>query len=314
MSAEVKMWPKGKPFYVLSVDGGAIRGVYPAQVLARVEEMFGEPLARRVNLVAGTSTGSILAAAVGCEIPMARAVELYQKKGPRIFARSVFSMLKAAYSSMYSNERLLEELGEVLGERRLGEIELPLLLTASDLGSCHAHAFRSNFLAGENCDGEVPVKEAVLASCSAPMFFSTSNVGDHVYCDGCLWANNPALTAVLEARRSFGVDLADIRLLSLGVGRPKEVCRKDERGKWSAWPGWQSPVAVEVVLAFQSEWAHLAVQDLLEPEHYVRVDFSADRPLPMDDCSVIPFLLEQAEAWVAGNGERLRRFWSAGAD
>jgi patatin-like phospholipase/acyl hydrolase len=46
-------------FEVLSIDGGGIRGVVPAIVLAEIEERTGRPAAERFDLIVGTSTGGI---------------------------------------------------------------------------------------------------------------------------------------------------------------------------------------------------------------------------------------------------------------
>ena len=74
-------------FYILALDGGGTRGVYSAQVLACIEELNGEPLRDRFDLIAGTSTGSIIAGAAAAGIRMSRVVELFEKESPRIFKR-----------------------------------------------------------------------------------------------------------------------------------------------------------------------------------------------------------------------------------
>ena len=61
-------------FYILALDGGGTRGVYSAQVLASIEELSGAPLRERFDLIAGTSTGSIIAGAAAAGIPMSKVV------------------------------------------------------------------------------------------------------------------------------------------------------------------------------------------------------------------------------------------------
>ena len=58
------------PFAILALDGGGTRGVYSAQVLARIEQETGEPTREHFDLIAGTSTGSIIAGAAAVGIPM----------------------------------------------------------------------------------------------------------------------------------------------------------------------------------------------------------------------------------------------------
>ena len=67
-------------FSILAVDGGGTRGIYAAQILARVEESLGQPVKDCFDLLAGTSTGSIIAGGAAAGIPMAEVVSLFEKK------------------------------------------------------------------------------------------------------------------------------------------------------------------------------------------------------------------------------------------
>jgi len=60
-------WPKDRRFRVLSIDGGGIKGLFPATVLAELERRYlgGASVARYFDLVAGTSTGGIIALGLG---------------------------------------------------------------------------------------------------------------------------------------------------------------------------------------------------------------------------------------------------------
>src|SRR5262245_33750474 len=84
---ERQPWPAGKPFRILSLDGGGIRGIYSAELLRRCEERFcgSAPLARYFDMIAGTSTGGIIALGLGLGILTAEIVKLYREDGRRIF-------------------------------------------------------------------------------------------------------------------------------------------------------------------------------------------------------------------------------------
>ena len=60
----------GKTFKILTIDGGGIKGLYSAQVLARFEEHFKCRLSDKFDLICGTSTGAIIALAIALKIPM----------------------------------------------------------------------------------------------------------------------------------------------------------------------------------------------------------------------------------------------------
>lgn len=75
-----------KKFKILCIDGGGIKGLYSAQVLAKFEESFNTRLSDHFDLICGTSTGGIIALGVSAKIPMKDVVEFYENYGPKIFA------------------------------------------------------------------------------------------------------------------------------------------------------------------------------------------------------------------------------------
>ena len=72
----------------MAVDGGGTRGIYAAQILARVEEALGQAVKDCFDLLAGTSTGSIIAGAAAAGIPLGEVVDLFERESPRIFGES----------------------------------------------------------------------------------------------------------------------------------------------------------------------------------------------------------------------------------
>ena len=89
----------------------------------------------------------------------------------------------------------------------LGEVSTPLLITSADLATGGVHVFKSAYLAqlGEpyDRDGDVLLRDAILASCAAPTFFDPKQVESHLLVDGGLWANNPSIIALTEALSKF---------------------------------------------------------------------------------------------------------------
>ncbi len=166
------------PFRILSLDGGGIRGVIAATMLAAIEKEIGQPLNQYFDLIAGTSTGSILAAGVAAGISSKEIVEIYKEKGSIIFPyRSLFSwkriplLLKYGLSApKFSDEGLAQVLTQTLGNTKLLDIKDPLLLiVAYDTITREPIVFKS--WREEACYGNVPLWEACLCSSSAPTFF-----------------------------------------------------------------------------------------------------------------------------------------------
>lgn len=204
-------------FKILSIDGGGMRGVFPAHILCCMTQRLGINVGEQFNMIAGTSTGAIVAAAIACKIDPAVVVSLYREYGPYIFSRKK-SLLPAkyqpAFQSLYNNDQLKTILENIFKEIKLGEITIPLLLPATDIGNGGVHVFKSGYSKDFTRDKEVLLRDAILASCSAPTYFNPMKFKEYLLADGGLWANNPALAAVIDAQHRLNINLSDIRILS----------------------------------------------------------------------------------------------------
>ncbi|GAB1540638.1 hypothetical protein NUACC21_33070 [Scytonema sp. NUACC21] len=127
------------PFRILCLDGGGIRGVVAATMLAEIEKQIPQPLNEYFNLIAGTSTGSILAAGIAKGLKSEEIIQMYRHQSPRIFPyKSRFSLKRLPLLFKYglsapkfSNKGLIEVLKEVFGETKLFDVISPLLLVIS---------------------------------------------------------------------------------------------------------------------------------------------------------------------------------------
>ena len=148
-------------FYILSIDGGGIRGLFPAAVLGHIETELKVPLRERFDMFAGTSTGSIIAASVACGADMDRIAGVYRNDGPSIFRRRRFwgpRVFEPAIRSRYHQRRLRGALAPLLGDVTLGSIEAPLVLPATDIRRGEAYLFRSGYAREKNEDLQVPLR------------------------------------------------------------------------------------------------------------------------------------------------------------
>ena len=138
---------------VLCIDGGGIRGLIPALVLAEIERRTGRRIAEMVDLVAGTSTGGILACALtrrGADgRPLFTAEELagiYVEEGPRIFHRSLLKRVFSAggwIDERYEDDGLERALAALPRRRELSDALVPIFVTAYDIHDRFAFFFRS---------------------------------------------------------------------------------------------------------------------------------------------------------------------------
>ncbi len=239
------------PFRILSLDGGGIRGVISTVILSEVEKMVGAPLNKYFDLIAGTSTGSILAAAIAKGLSSEKILQLYRNKGKRIFPYSnLYSLERLKVIAQYglsapkfSSRGLIEVLQEELGETKLSEIgKSPrLLITAYETIERQFLVFKSwrRFDPWAN----IPIWEACVCSSSAPTFFPAhkltvqleSGSKTYVVIDGGIGANNPTSCAVAEALY-LGHFIKDISVLSIGTGMPN--LKPQEQAEWARATGW----------------------------------------------------------------------------
>jgi uncharacterized protein len=284
---------------ILSIDGGGIRGIIPTHILHCMVSRQGIDLGKEIDMIAGTSTGAITAAAIACGFLPEKIELLYSEHVAAIFTPRTTVMptkfMQSCVNSIYKTELLEEVLKEYFGDRRLGDVKMPLLLPVTNIGSGEVHVFKSDYTKDHNSDLDVKISSAVLASCASPIFFSPRLVGVSLIADGGLWAYNPALLAVLEAGYQLGANMDDVRVLSMGTGRSQSYYSFDAKRRWGVVTGWEGGKLIEMLVALHANSTLYYLRQLLRPEQLLRVDFDTDHETELDDCSAVSDLLHQAD-------------------
>ncbi|MFU8861382.1 MAG: CBASS cGAMP-activated phospholipase [Cyclonatronaceae bacterium] len=306
----------GKPFRILSIDGGGIRGIYPAHVLRCIEERLQINLFDTFDMIAGTSTGSIIAAGVATGLPAVDIVAMYKEHGEEIFRKKRFFLPKKSvqpmFDSVYDAQYLEKVLTGVFQDKRLGDIKKPLLLPSTDIGNGCIHVLKSGYSKEFTRDNAVLVKDAVLASCSAPTYFDPHRLNEYLLADGGLWANNPALAAVIDAKKRLGVIQDDIQILTIGTGHSKTMYGTNNSRKWGLINGWKHKEFISFILSLQSQSALNYLNLMLHPGQIKRIDFESDLPLPMDDMSMLDDLISKADHNFTHESKSIRDFLTKG--
>lgn len=302
-----------RPFRILAIDGGGIRGVFPAHILYCISHRLGITLNEHFDMIAGTSTGAIVAAAVACNIDPEQVIFLYREHGEGIFSRKKFwgpKKYETAFQSLYGSDCFMKALNDVFKDIKLGDIAKPLLLPATDIGYGGVHVFKSNYSKEFMRDKDVLLREAVMASCSAPTYFNPAKVNEYLLADGGLWANNPSLAAVIDAQKRLNINLSDIRILSLGTGHARTCYGVSTDRKWGLVNGWKGKEFIGFLMSLQSQSIHNYLQLLLAEEQLLRIDFDSDCPLPLDDCSAIDDLISNADRLFTHNSSKIKSFFN----
>lgn len=280
---------------VLAIDGGGVRGIVPAAMLACWEEDCG-PIPDAFDLFAGTSTGAILAASLAVGLSAQRVREIFETSAPAVFSRDGKKFIDSVLSfkgwakPAYSSEALRSALQEALGDITLGDCPRPLTIPALDVVTGTPRVFRSGHHPEGKGDRQIPVLDAVLASTAAPVLFPSAKVAGSSYIDGGMWANNPALIAFLDAKE---LAKRPVKLVSLGCGRPfwgKAVGFGERRGL----VGWGLPL-VALLMSAQSEGVHSHLVRLLSEADYRRIDPQLPADLSgLDQPANMPSLVARA--------------------
>ena len=220
----------------------------------------------------GTSTGSIIAAAITIEYGLTQLVDDYLENAPNIFRKR----LSFYFRSKYDLTPLENFLHERLGDVKLGEIKKPLILNATNVSVGGVYIFKSSYQYQQRKgdyvrDGKVPLYKAVLASCAAPIYFDPVDINGTLVCDGGIWANNPSLVGYTDAIRSFQAN--NIKILSLGTGKAKQFYRQSK--KWGFLSGWKKTKLVDFIMSCQTAFPQ-NVLTLIDSEKIIRIDIEIE--------------------------------------
>lgn len=266
---------------ILAIDGGGIRGVIPAKVLMAIETKTGKKIAELFDLIAGTSTGGILAAGLCMPGPdrktplhsAAQLLALYHAHGRDIFKvswpRRVTSLV---FGAQYSPRALEDQLREYLGEKRLADAVTGLLITSFDMHAGEAWFFsRKQAIADD--DRNYRLRDVARATSAAPTYFPPfkfegSAPDKPVLVDGGVFANNPALCAWVDGHEDIQGD-SDVLILSLGTGSVPHPVRFDRARRWGK-VLWAQP-AIGSFLDGQSDTTEFQLGKLLDRNHYLRL-------------------------------------------
>lgn len=231
-----------KKFKILSIDGGGIRGIFPAVYLADIEAKLKADgkekwqIYQNFDLICGTSTGGILAIALSLGIPAIELVKLYYDNAGAIFGnkKKLITQFKKSSHNRDNLERLIKEKFLEFNngiEPRLQDCKIPTCVTTYDLQEGAPSVLKSQYHKAFVRDYHIPAYKAALATSAAPTFFdpySTSYIDlnnierpFHNKVDGGVFCNNPTLTAIVEAQEAFNIPLQNLAVLSIGTGTQK---------------------------------------------------------------------------------------------
>ena len=295
-------------FRILAIDGGGVSGVFPAHILHKLSLQVG-PLWKRFDLVAGTSTGAIVAGAVATDFDLAKLCELYEEKAAEIFSPRRLTC-RGVLRSMYDSRLLRQLLAEAFGEMTFEDAQTRLMAVATDVSNGSVFVMKSPYLASFVRDKDIRLVDGILASCAAPGYFDPVRVKEYLLADGGLWGANPSLIAYTEAVGKLGIDPAEVRVLSIGTGTGHTYYDMSSAASlwWGLGTGWKGLRLVNTIFNLQAGSATNMAQLLLGPQRYCRVSFAATGVMSLDDPQQIPNLRAKADEKFTYQAQTLKEF------
>lgn len=255
---------------VLSIDGGGIKGVFAASFLAEIEDHLNEPLVDHFDLIAGTSTGGIIALGLGMGLSAREILSFYENYGPVIFSKSPFKLLRWLWAAKHDKAPFEKALTEVFQSRLLGESKTRLIIPSLNLETGIVHIFKTAHHDRFVSDYKDRVVDVALATAAAPTYFPTHGLVRGIpLIDGGMWANNPMGPAAVEAIGLLKWQKDGVRLLSIGCTEsPLETYDRSARGLGLNY--WARRL-MTVMMAAQSSSSLGTAQLLLGHENVYRV-------------------------------------------
>ena len=264
---------------VLSIDGGGIRGLIPAMVLAEIERRTEKLTSEVFDLVAGTSTGGILALGLTKpgqdgkpEYSAERLIELYETEGGKIFSLPVWHRLRSGWGlaeEKYPSEGIEEVAKRYFKDVDLAEALTEVLVTAYEIERRGPWFFKRRHARDENREGDnFLMRDVARATSAAPTYFEPLQLtwgphGQRAFIDGGVHSNNPAMCAYVEARMVYPEE-KDFLVISLGTGEQTRNMPYEEVKGWGL-ALWAQPI-LNVVFDGVSDTVDYQLKELLSTE------------------------------------------------
>ena len=339
------LYDPDKSFKILSIDGGGVRGIYPAKILADLESKLATQHEEKVSLnnyfdlICGTSTGGIIALGIALGMNANQIFNLYKNHAGDIFG-SPKNIIEWIVNPKYTNREL----------RRLVKREYSKFVGVSDpkIGHCKTRVCIPVYNADEGQvniiktshhpelyrDFQYPAVDVALSTAAAPPFFrphtfsyrnkETGKIKQRVNnIDAGVFANNPTFIGLIEATRTIGVPLEKVKILSIGTGSSKFI-EKEKDQKFGLFY-WMHPTKTRMINLFFSSQAndvenvikffHQGVGDQAQQKFYykrVQYEFDSGESIGLDetDNTKLTQLIVQAKSdFEETNQELIKEFF-----
>lgn len=210
-----------RPLDILALHGGGFMAFHAAVVIEKVEAFCTKAghsgsVSTAFHCLSGTSAGAILAAGLASGVSGSKLAALMEVFGPSIFPRRLlFNKWPGIFAARFDPAPLACLLDEILEGRCFGDLDRHLVIPAIDLTGARPVIFST---ANPELQS-LPLRDAVLASAAAPLYFPPHRIGNNLYVDGGMIANGPAIVASREMASVERCPVSDQRIVTIGTTR-----------------------------------------------------------------------------------------------
>ena len=300
-----------QPYRIISFDGGGIRGAFTTQILLRLTQPPYNIDLTKVQLYAGTSTGSVIATGLAMGLPIDTVAKFYEESNCKfIFSRKRFGGMNIV-GPKYKRGPLKEFLTEqYTGNPTFRELPYGLSLSSFKLQSKYSKTWLSVFFNNRQDFAkhkrkpefdyrDLHVLDAVLASSAAPTYFPAYKIpGRGSYIDGGVIANNPGVAGLSVAINPINKDVADlknVRLLSIGNGRVEREIKGAPKWGLLGWMGPSLPL-LNILSDGSSDADNYYCMSMLGQQGYRRIQVQLPKEIVLDDYAEVPKMVALAKS------------------
>lgn len=273
----------GISYRILALDGGGVKGTFTASAIATWEKQTGLRVVDHFDLIAGTSTGGILAIGLGLGLSGQEMLDFYRSRGPEIFPITrlysrPYHFLRHLAAPRYSQEILYRELSAAYYKDGspicLKDSRCRLVIPTYHAVAGASHLFRTPHHKDLTADANTEAANAALATAAAPTFFTAAKIANMVaessYFDGGVWANSPVMAAIVEAVCFLRIPMERIDVLSVGTTDEPFTVRKQTRSGIIGWL-WKKKI-LNLLMNVQQESSLKLASHLVGEPRFLRVN------------------------------------------
>lgn len=322
-------------FNILSIDGGGLRGIVPISILQKIESMTGKRVQDIFDMIAGTSTGGLIACCLTLrndtnqlspKYSLEQIADIYTRYGNTIFPiRSgidrILHRIISLFAPAYSPEGLDQVLRQFISQQTISQALRPILVSTYDLSSNQPVFFKSSEAAGD-ASADARIYDVCRATSAAPTYlpaYSFTHKNQPITgIDGGVFVNNPSMAALAEISR-YGnagfyhkkdgppVAYDDIRILSLGTGSYEGTISEEEAVSWGQLQ-WITRIT-DIMMKGVNKSTHYETHEMLDPGKYLRLSIEIRDEKYADMADARPatrqYLLQQVAEQVTENPVQL---------